>query len=121
MPVLVHGAPSPPFLGKLLGELPGMTYIAAHYAAGPPESAAPYIALANDHPNLVLDATGSGMLRGAFDRLLERMPAGQLVAGSDFPLMDLPYQLGRVLYCRASDAVKQQILWDNPARLFERK
>lgn len=120
LPVLVHGSPAVPFLDKLLRELPGMIWVAAHYAAGPPEGIAPYIALATELPNLVLDATGSGMERGAFDRLLAQMPVQQIVAGSDFPIMDLPYQLGRVLHCRASDAVKQQILWDNSVRLFEK-
>jgi len=116
--VLTHGVLAPDLLRKTLTELPNMIYVAAHFAAGPPEAIQEYIAVANELSNFYLDTTGSQMRRGAFARLVQQMPVEQIVYGCDFPVMDFPYQLGRVLYADISDEAKRKILWENPARIF---
>jgi len=47
------------------------------------------------------------------------MPVEQIIYGADFPIMDFPYQLGRVLYADISEQAKRKILWENPARIFK--
>ena len=120
LPILTHGVLPPDLLREALTEFPNLIYIAAHYAAGPPEGNGPLIALANEFSNLYLDSTGSIIQHGAFARLLNQMPVEQILYGADFPIMDFPYQLGRVRYAEIDDAVKQKILWENPERIFRR-
>ncbi len=119
LPVLSHGVFAPAQLPQVLREFPNMVYIAAHYGAGAPEGIEQYIAVANEFPNFYLDATGSQMRRGAFARLVQQMPVEQIIYGADFPIMDFPYQLGRVLYADISEQAKRKILWENPARIFK--
>lgn len=118
LPVLCHGKLAPEDLRSLLTELPKMSFIAAHMAGSAPESIGPYIELARECPNFYMDATLSTLLRGAFARLVAQVPAEQILIGSDFPIMDFPYQLGRVLYADISDELKRKVLWENPSRLF---
>lgn len=118
LPLLTHGLLAPEVLREVLTELPHMVYIAAHHGAVAPETIQPYIALANEVPSFYLDATDSRMRREAFARLVRQMPIEQIVAGSDFPIMDFPYQLGRVLYADISEEDKKKILWENPSRIF---
>lgn len=120
LPILTHGVLPPDLLRKLLAEKPNLTYIAAHFAASPPEGNEPYLAIAREFSNFYFDTTGSVIRFGGFARLTERMPVEQILYGSDFPIMDFPYQLGRVLYADVSDTVKRTILWDNPARIYRR-
>ncbi len=120
LPILTHGVLPLDLLRSLLTELPGLIYIAAHFAASPPEAHEPYLAIARAFSNFYYDTTGSTVLRGGFARLVEQMPAEQILYGSDFPIMDFPYQLGRVLYADISDEVKRKILWENPARVYHR-
>ena len=118
LPVLTHGLLAPDALRKTLDELPNMTYVAAHYAALPPEGMEDYIAIARDYPNFVMDSAGSQIQAGAFARLLERVPVDQVMFGCDFGIMDFPCQLGRVLHADISDEAKQKVLYDNAARIY---
>ena len=118
LPLKSHGVPQPAHLREMLQELPGMNYIAAHFGAGPPEGIKAYIEIANEFPNFLLDATGSVISRGAFARLMSQVPATQVVAGSDFPIMDLGQQFGRVIHADIADDIKRQVLWENPCRIY---
>ena len=120
LPILTHGVLPPDMLRGLLAEMPHLTYIAAHFAASPPEAHEPYLEIAGEFSNLYYDTTGSTVLRGGFARLVARMPPEQILYGSDFPIMDFPYQLGRVLYADISDELKRKILWENPSRIYRR-
>ncbi len=120
LPILTHGVLPPDLLRRLLTEKPNLTYIAAHFAASPPEGQEAYLAIAREFSNFYFDTTGSVIRFGGFARLVERMPVEQILYGSDFPVMDFPYQLGRVLYADISDTLKQMILWENPARIYRR-
>ena len=71
--------------------------------------------------NLYFDLAMSAMPRGTLAWLAARVPPGQIVYGSDHPVMDFPYQLGRVLYADVPDEVKRIVLWDNAARIFGRE
>ena len=50
-----------------------------------------------------------------------RLPIEQIVYGSDLPIMDYPFQLGRVPYAPIGDVEKRKILWDNSARIFGKR
>jgi predicted TIM-barrel fold metal-dependent hydrolase len=118
--ILTHGVLPPDMLRDLLKEMPNLTYVAAHFGASPPEDHEAYVPIANEFSNFYFDTTGSVMKLGGFRRLVEAMPPEQIVYGSDFPVMDLPYQLGRILYADIGDELKQKILWENPARICKR-
>jgi predicted TIM-barrel fold metal-dependent hydrolase len=50
--------------------------------------------------------------------LVQEAGAERIVFGSDVPLMDPGYQLGRVLGSLLSADEKRRILYENAARLF---
>jgi predicted TIM-barrel fold metal-dependent hydrolase len=119
-PVLchTHGSPSPEFFMRLLGDHPNLAFIHAHIGGGERAPLEPFLELAHARPNFFFDQAMSAMPRGTLAWLAERVPPAQIVYGSDHPVMDFPYQLGRVLYADLPDALKRIILWDNAARIF---
>jgi predicted TIM-barrel fold metal-dependent hydrolase len=50
---------------------------------------------------------------------VERVGSDRIVHGSDTPLMDAGYQLGRVLGASISSADKERILYRNAIGLFQ--
>ncbi|PYV10359.1 MAG: hypothetical protein DMG07_21265 [Acidobacteria bacterium] len=122
-PVLchVHQGPSPEFLDRLLGDHPDLAFIFAHIGGGERAPLEPFVPVAYARGNLYFDLAMSAMPRGTLAWLAARVPPGQIVYGSDHPVMDFPYQLGRVLYADVPDEVKRIVLWDNAARIFGRE
>lgn len=119
-PILCHGhmGPSPEFLMQTLADYPDMKFIFAHLGGGGKEGLKPFIEVAHARSNLFFDLGGSGILRGTLSWLVEQVPPTQIVYGSDHPLNDFTFQLGRVLYADIPDALKRIILWDNAAKIF---
>ena len=119
-PILCHGhrGPSATFLKETLAEHPDATFIYAHLGGGTSEGVKPFIEVARERPNFVLDLGVSVMPRGTLARLVEHVPPTQIVYGSDHPLNEFTFQLGRVLYADIPEETKRIILWDNAARIF---
>jgi len=76
------------------------------------------VGLAPDYPNLSLDLASSTAHPGALERLVEAIGADRIVHGSDYPLLDPAYQLGRVLYAEVDEAAKEWILKRNAEGLL---
>jgi len=114
----VHEGPSPEFLLQVLADYPDATFIYAHAGGGSRKEIEPFVAVAQERPNLFFDLGLSTMLRGSLAWLAERVPATQIVYGSDHPLNEFTFQLGRVLHADVPDELKRIILWDNAAGVF---
>ena len=76
------------------------------------------VSLAQAHPNYVIDLGGSAHQRGALADLVARVGAERILFGTDFPIFDFAYQMGRVLGAALDETQKRHILHDNAARLF---
>jgi predicted TIM-barrel fold metal-dependent hydrolase len=112
--VLIHGH----ITDKMLVSYPRAQFLCAH--AGGWEARDPLYAaeLAKRYPNIHMELCSSTVFNGAFEKLVEEVGPDRIVHGSDAPLMDPGYQLGRVLAARIPAAAKKKILYDNAARLF---
>ena len=119
-PILCHAyqGPSPDFLMRTLADCPDAKFIYAHIGGGSPEGIKPFVEVAHARANMFFDLGVSTMLRGTLAWLIEQVPPTQIVYGSDHPLNEFTFQLGRVLYAGIPDALKRIILWDNAARVF---
>jgi predicted TIM-barrel fold metal-dependent hydrolase len=112
--VLIHGH----ITAKMLEMYPRAQFLSAH--VGGWEGRQPHYAveLAKRHPNIHMELCSSAVFNGVMERLVAEVGADRIVHGSDAPLMDPGFQLGRVLAAKISSADKRKILHDNAARLF---
>jgi predicted TIM-barrel fold metal-dependent hydrolase len=118
LPLLSHGCPPVRYLANLLERYPRLSYLSAHAAGGRPGEVLPLVELAADYPALYLDTTSSVLPYRGLEELLKQVSAQQIVYGSDTPLMDFPFQLGRIIYADIDEEDKRSLLWENAARLF---
>lgn len=120
LPVLVHGNPSAEWLAELLGDHPDMYFLLAHRGGAVIDENDTIVALGRVRPNLIFDLTASTCHRGYLAWLVRQIGPDQICYGSDFPLMDFGYQLGRVLGADISDDDKRKILYHNAVCIFRR-
>jgi len=120
-PMLCHteGNPSVNFFKGILADFPDCNFIYAHLGGCSIPMMATMIEVAQSCPNFYYDLGVSNMPRGALKWLTENCPLDQILYGSDHPLNDFTFQLGRVLYADIDDNAKRKILWDNAARIFK--
>ncbi|NUM56585.1 MAG: amidohydrolase family protein [Candidatus Hydrogenedentes bacterium] len=71
-------------------------------------------------PNLYVDVSGSAAHRGALEALIDLVGAEKIFYGSDFPMFDLGFEVGRVTLSSISDRHKELILGVNARRVFTR-
>jgi predicted TIM-barrel fold metal-dependent hydrolase len=112
--VLIHGR----ITEGMLTAYPNAQFLSAH--VGGWDGRAPHYAieLCRDYPNIHCELCCSTVYNGALERMVERVGADRIVHGSDTPLMDAGYQLGRVLAAKISEEEKERILYRNAERLF---
>jgi uncharacterized protein len=72
----------------------------------------------NRHENVYLDLAYSNVFYEALERLVAILGPTKIVFGSDFPLHDPGYQLGRVLFSKLSGREKQMILGINMLQIL---
>lgn len=106
---------------SILSDYPDIKFIFAHLGGCNKNLLSRFLDVTNDCPNLFLDLCVSVILRNTLAWLVERVPVEQILYGSDHPINEFSFQLGRVLYADIDDSTKQNILWDNAARLFPYK
>ena len=112
--ILIHGRITEPMLKRY----PKARFLSAHVGGWDGRFPNYAVELSRDYPNLYLDLAASTVFYGAMEKLVEEAGADRIVHGSDTPLMDPGYQLGRVLAARISPADREKILYRNAARLF---
>jgi predicted TIM-barrel fold metal-dependent hydrolase len=112
--VLIHGS----ITERLLETYPRALFLSAHVGGWDGRAPNAAVELSKRHANLFLDLTSSAAWNGAIEALVQEAGAERIVFGSDVPLMDPGYQLGRVLGSLLSADEKRRILYENAARLF---
>jgi predicted TIM-barrel fold metal-dependent hydrolase len=112
--VLIHGRVTE----AMLQRYPRARFISAHVGGWDGRGTNDAVQLARRYPNLYLDLAASTVTNGVIEKLVAEAGADRIVHGSDAPLMDPGYQLGRVLAAKLSAAEKEKILYSNAARLF---
>jgi predicted TIM-barrel fold metal-dependent hydrolase len=112
--ILIHGRVTEP----MLKTYPKARFLSAHVGGWDGRCPNYAVELSKDYPNLYLDLAASTVYNGTIERLVEEAGADRIVHGSDAPLMDPGYQLGRVLAARLSAEDREKILYRNAARLL---
>ncbi len=69
-------------------------------------------------PNLYVDVAGSASHREALARLVDVAGADKVLFGSDFPMFDFGFELGRITGSGLDSAAQQAMLFDNARKLF---
>lgn len=120
LPVLVHAHGEDDWSG-VTRRYPNVPFIAAHacgwntWTPAPPE-----IAVAAEVENLYLDVAGSAAWRKALRRLVDTVGLRKVLFGSDYPMFDLAWEVGRIALAELSDVEKLTLCGGNAARLFRR-
>ena len=121
LPVLVHGGGEDDWAG-VAQRYPAAAFIIAHGCSWDgldPKGRALY-APVREVGNLYVDVAGSAAWRGALRALIDLVGVRKVLYGSDFPMFDLAFELGRVSLSDLSDAEKVAISGGNALRLFKR-
>lgn len=120
LPVLVHAHGNDDWK-HIAQRYPHVPFIAAHGCGWntwePPPA---MIALATEIDNLYVDIAGSTAWRQALRRLVDQVGARKVLYGSDYPMFDLAWEVGRVALAELSDVEKLTICGGNAKRLFKR-
>ncbi len=95
---------------------PEVTFLAAH--AGSDFAYPVYIEAARRQPNFILDLTYSREHTNMIETMVNAVGPDQIIWGSDAPCFSMAQQLGKVLFARLEDPVKQKILNGTAARVF---
>jgi predicted TIM-barrel fold metal-dependent hydrolase len=122
LPILSHSwagdnLGGPAMLAALAAKYPKASFLIAHSASGW-QMVDEACAAAHEQPRVYLDLTGSVLLRGLLEGVIERIGADRVLFGTDMPFIDPRAGLGRVLMSGLSDAEKRLVLGLNAKRLF---
>ncbi|MEA3400609.1 MAG: amidohydrolase family protein [Armatimonadota bacterium] len=96
---------------------PNITFINAHSSSGW-DVIDDACDLADQFDRVYLDLTGSLLVYGGLERMVERVGAERILWGTDSPFIDPRPALGRMLCAQVSDEDKRKMLGLNAKRLF---
>ncbi|MFW6599427.1 amidohydrolase family protein [Propionibacteriaceae bacterium Y2011] len=96
---------------------PQATIILGH-GGGSPTGVDQAIAVARQHPNLLLEICGSKMTSAVLRTMVTELGADRVLFGSDFPFIDLRISLGRVVLADLDDDDLVAVLGGNARRVF---
>ncbi len=121
LPVLVHGGGMDDWDGICL-QYPNANFIMAHACLWNGDSAdgRALYARVQTTPNLYVDLSGSAAHRGALRKLIDFVGADKILYGSDFPMFDFAWELGRVTLADIADEEKRRICGNNARSIFRR-
>ncbi|MBI4557412.1 MAG: amidohydrolase family protein [Candidatus Hydrogenedentes bacterium] len=121
LPVLVHGGGQDQW-GAVAERCPRAAFIIAHACAwdGLNADGRALFGLAREVPNLYVDVAGSAAYRGALRALVDLVGVQKVLFGSDFPMFDLAFELGRVSLSDLNYVEKVAVCGGNAVRVFKR-
>jgi hypothetical protein len=121
LPVLVHGGGKDDWDGMCL-QYPNANFIMAHACLwdGVDRDGIALYERVRTTPNLYVDVCGSAAYRGSLRKLIDLVGADKILYGSDFPMFDFAWELGRVTLADITDEEKRLICGENARRLFRR-
>ena len=119
LPVLVHGGGEDRW-EEVSERYPDATFIVAHACAwnGYDRAQRAHFARFRDLRNVVVDVSGSPAYRGAMEQLVELLGPDKILYGSDFPMFDLGFEVGRIVMSSLDSATQRAICRDNALRYF---
>jgi hypothetical protein len=120
LPVLVHGGGHDKWT-EIAARYPHAAFIMAHACAWngwDPQGAELYRPV-RDTANLYVDVAGSAAHRGALRALVDLVGAKKVLHGSDCPMFDLAFELGRIALSDLSSKEKRTICVRNALRIFK--
>lgn len=117
IPILSHEWGRPEFLGKLSTDYPEVNFIIAHTGFWDARADLVYAEVLR-RPNVFVDLVYSNIFYEALERMVTQVGADKILFGSDFPLHDLAFQLGRITFAKLDDKSKQMILGGNMLRIL---
>lgn len=118
LPILSHEWGSPEFLQQASSNYPGISFILAHMGFWLGRGDFAYADVVNGHDNVYVDLAYSNVFYEALERLVAIIGPAKIVFGSDFPLHDPGYQLGRVLFSKLTPREKKMILGLNMLQIL---
>jgi predicted TIM-barrel fold metal-dependent hydrolase len=118
LPVLSHEWGRSEFLEKVSADYPKANLIIAHTGFWDGRSDFIYRGVLQRRPNVFVDLAYSTIYYDALERMVADVSAEKILWGSDFPLHDLAFQLGRVTFAKLDAASKEKILGGNMLRLL---
>lgn len=120
LPVLVHGGGKDHW-AEVAEKFPHAPIIMAHACAwdGHTAQGRDLYGPVRDVPNLYVDVAGSAAYRGALRALVELVGTEKVLFGSDFPMFDLAFELGRIALSDLTDVQKVQLCGGNALRIFK--
>lgn len=113
--ILIHGI----ITERMLKTYPRAQFLSAHVGGWDGRFPHYAVELAKNYPNIHMDLAASGVYNGVLEKLVDEVSADRIVHGSDVPVMDAGYQLGRVLAAQLSSEDKEKVLYRNAARLLK--
>lgn len=106
---------SPTSIGAVASRFPNTMIIMGHMGVSDwPEA----IAVALQHPNIVLDTTGATSSYGMLEFAVQALGADRIIWGSDMPLYPVYHGLAKVAQSELAEEDKAKILGDNYFRMF---
>ena len=119
LPILCHAKVEWDELDEILDRYHDAAFIHAHTgAAYKPEDGGRTVSMAETHDNYYMGLAGSAHADGALENLVDRIGADRVIYGSDGPLLDFGYEIGRVLGAGLEPDEQRLILHENAVRLF---
>lgn len=116
--ILSHEWGRPEFLEKVSEEYPQANFIIAHTGFWDGRNEFIYAGVLNRQPNVFVDLVYSNIYYEVLERMVAQVGAEKILWGSDFPLHDLPYQLGRLIFSKLEEAAVEKILGGNILRIL---
>jgi hypothetical protein len=121
LPVLSHSWTGEGGRTKVIETLaeryPNMQFVNAHSSSGW-EVIDGACELAERCDRVWLDLTGSRLLYGGLERMVERVGADRILWGTDSPFIDPRPGFGRMLCAKVSDEDRRKMLGENARRLY---
>ncbi|MFC2159808.1 amidohydrolase family protein [Actinomycetota bacterium] len=114
-PKQIYG--NPLLLKNVLKDFPQLKVILVH-SGGKVDFYDEVIELLKEHKTLYMDFSGDCFYPLVFKKVLNRIGKGRALFGTDMPMMDIRYHISNVIAADISDSDKEDIFYNNAARLF---
>ena len=108
---------NPLLLEKVLKDFPGLKVLLVH-SGGKVDFYDEVIELVKKHETLYMDFSGDCFYPPVFKKVLNKVGRGRSLFGTDMPMMDIRYHISNVIVADISDSDKEDIFYNNAARLF---
>jgi predicted TIM-barrel fold metal-dependent hydrolase len=116
--ILSHEWGRPEFLERISEVYPQVNFLIAHTGFWNGRSDFAWAGVLQRRANVFVDLVYSNIFYEVLERMVAEFGAAKILWGSDFPLHDLGYQLGRMLFSKLNPEDRSQILGGNMLRIL---